>query len=225
MSGIVFGLEKDGQRERWSSWSQRSVDLWQDNLKLDSRLSKWTIQSLTNQKWTIESSKTGPSYMWGSFFNHWPSTLIEMTIRSGPKPSSFRTVRFNLMRKCDKFILHFPLGNFATKKSNHNFKLVAIATEWNEFLDTYQQSGWWTIDQLVDHQRNQLPTWLKHNSRLGQFAFDQRFPLNTRSFWGQMCHFWYKWVISRSNEVKWILPVQAMIRQLRTPAQNPTIIA
>ena len=140
-----------------------------------------------------------------------------MTIWFRSRPPIF-IIGSNLKRKCDKFILHFPLGNFATKKSNNNYKLRwPVANE----MSTYQQSGWWTIDQLVDHQQNQHPTWLKHNSRLGQFAFDQRFRLNIRSdesLRGQMSHLGW-------NEVERILPVQAMIRQLRTPAQNPTIIA
>ena len=176
------------------------------------------------------------------------------------------------MRKCDKFILHFPFGNFATK--NDDFKLwnwVAIATEWNEFLVLTNNLGgepltnWWTTNETnSQHDWNIIPDldsslltkdfhWIR-----GHFEVKWVISRSNESLWGQMGHCEAKWVISRSNEsfrvkmshfevkwvisrsdesvrgqmshpgsykVEWILPVQTMIRQLRTPAQNPTIIA
>ena len=48
-----------------------------EQLKLDSRLSKWTIQSWTNQNWTVESPKTG-------------RYTIDMTVHFNKNDSSVR---------------------------------------------------------------------------------------------------------------------------------------
>ena len=128
---VVNGLYHIWPRKRCTkctvnSWSQQKVDGRNDENR--AVFSTETGQPMMPTPFSARGSEQWlcrpPTFDMDAHF--YTKESFEMTIRFGSRPSTF-IIGPDLIRKCDKFILHFPFGNFATKTTWSQFQIAKIS--------------------------------------------------------------------------------------------------